>query len=208
MLGLLQVLESSVGDMNYGGFDRENWQCRTDRGHRRAAEAILNSKTKTERQEIESSTGYRYTVLLELPYFDAARMLAVDPMHNLFLGTAKHVLKNIWLDCGIICFNDLAVIQGRIDSCVVPPDIGRIPHKIQSGFSSFTADQYKNWVIYFSIITLQGIITGARLECWRHFVLACRIYCSMRYQWNRYLLQMLFCFTSVGGLNVYMAPPQ
>ena len=75
----------------------------------------------------------------------------------------------------IIGYDKLSVIQDRVDRCKAPSDIGRIPHKIFSSFSSFTADQFKNWVVYFSLITLRGILANEHLECWRHFVLACRI---------------------------------
>ena len=61
---------------------------------------------------------------------------------------------------------------------VIPTGIGRIPYKIQSGFSSFTADQLKNWINLFSLLTLQDILTGDDLEIWRHFILACRIFSS------------------------------
>lgn len=61
------------------------------------------------------------------------------------------------------------VIQQRVDSIKIPTGMGRIPHKIRSGFAAFTADQWKNWVLYFSLFTLQDIITGD-LECWQHFV--------------------------------------
>jgi hypothetical protein len=50
--------------------------------------------------------------------------------------------------------------------------------KISSGFSQFTADQWKNWVLYFSVIAMRNVITGEVLECWRHFVLGCRILCT------------------------------
>lgn len=104
-------------------------------------------------------------------------MLTIDPMHNLFLGIAKHHLKKIWISTGLIKDNDFESIQESINSFWVPPDIGRIPTKIQSGFSSFTAEQFKNWVNHFSIIALCDILPSDHLECWRHFVLACRILC-------------------------------
>ena len=47
--------------------------------------------------DFESMFGCRYSALLDLLYFDPVRMSIIDPMHNLFLGTAKHVLKNIWI---------------------------------------------------------------------------------------------------------------
>ena len=105
-------------------------------------------------------------------------MLVIDPMHNLYLGTGKHILKDIWSDREIIRESKFDEIQDRIDRMVVPPDIGRIPNKIKSGFSKFTADQLKNWIVYFSIIALKGLLDSNDLECWRHFVLACRILSS------------------------------
>lgn len=40
----------------------------------------------------------------------------------------------------------------------VPSDIGRIPRKIASSFGGFTAEQWKNWVIVYSMFTLRGIL--------------------------------------------------
>ena len=50
-------------------------------------------------------------------------------------------------------------------------------YQIKYGFAGFTADQFKNWITLFSIPSLFGILTGQHLECWRHFVIACRILC-------------------------------
>ena len=38
----------------------------------------------------------RYSVLLNLTYFDPVRFTVVDVMHNVFLGTAKHMFK-VWI---------------------------------------------------------------------------------------------------------------
>lgn len=102
--------------------------------------------------------------MLELPYFDAPRMLIVDPMHNLFIGSAKHYLNSIWIPNDIIKRENFELIQQRIDSTQVPSGVGRIPHKIDSGFSLFTADQWKNWVVYYSLIGLVRILEGDDLE--------------------------------------------
>ena len=124
-------------------------------------------------------------------------MAIVDPMHNLFLGSAKYFLKNVRIDKGIIAESSFSEIQQRVNSIKVPTGMGRIPHKIRSGFSAFTADQWKNWVLYFSLLALQDIITGEDLECWRHFVLACRhLCCKQLTQSNIQLgdaLLMQFC---------------
>ncbi len=97
-------------------------------------------------------------------------------MHNLFLGTAKHMLKEVWLPRGISRkqFED---IQARVDSVVVPADIGRIPKKINSFFSSFTADKWKTWTIMYSLFALRDILLIEHCRCWESFVLACRLLC-------------------------------
>lgn len=82
----------------------------------------------------------------------ARDFLVVDPMHNLFLGTANHFLKAVWLESGVISQAQFEIIQHRVDLATTPSGIGRIPNKISSGFSSFTADQWKHWVVYFSHI--------------------------------------------------------
>ena len=73
-------------------------------------------------------------------------MLTIDPMHNLFLGTGKHMLQH-WIHQDIIPKSQYSNVQGYVDNVVVPSDVGRIPYKIVSGFSGFTADQFKNWII-------------------------------------------------------------
>lgn len=73
---------------------------------------------------------------------------------------------------------NLCTIQERIDNMNVPADIGRIPRKIETEFSGSTADQYKNWVTLYSVPCLYSIVDNDKLECWRHFVLACRLLCK------------------------------
>ena len=186
------------GALDYSGFDRHNWPPRTGTEHKRTSLSLLNATTLSELEKKESESGCRYSVLVKLPYFDAPRMaIVVDPMHNLFLGSAKYFLKNVWIDKGIIAESSFSEIQQRVNSIKVPTGMGRIPHKIRSGFSAFTADQWKNWVLYFSLLALQDIITGEDLECWRHFVLACRqLCCKQLTQSNIQLgdaLLMQFC---------------
>ena len=69
------------------------------------------------------------------------------------------------------------------------PGIGRIPHKIFSEFSSFTADQWKNWVLYYSLIAMREYLSGEHLECWRHFVLACRTLYSKAISTSQIILE-------------------
>ena len=179
-LGCSKCLNSfprTVGTMNYSGFDRCTWTLRTAENHRHSVNLLTQCKTKTELAQKESQLGCRYSALIELPYFDPPRMLIVDPMHNLFWGSGKHML-HLWLNHSAISNRDFFNIQETVDSIMVLSVIGRIPHKILTGFSGFTADQFKNWIAIFSIPSLFGILTGEHLECWRDFVLVCRILCK------------------------------
>ena len=51
---------------------------------------------------------------------------------------------------------------------------GRLPSSIDPG-TKLTAEQ---WIIYFSIFCLHDLLPRDHLECWRHFVLACRLMCK------------------------------
>ena len=70
-------------------------------------------------------------------------------MHNIFLGLAEHVI-NTWNDIGILQFSHLAKLQEKADLIVPPPKVGRIPRKIESGLASFTADEWKNYILIYS----------------------------------------------------------
>ena len=53
-----------------------------------------------------SELGARYSVLQELEYFDRIRYFAVDPMHNLYPGTSKHMMRSVSLNEKIDFLND------------------------------------------------------------------------------------------------------
>ena len=99
-------------------------------------------QTQSAEKEIEQQFGCRYSVLLRLPYFDPVQMTVIDPMHNLLLGTARHMVS-VWKELKILQDNKLDSIQAKVNAFVTPDDIGRIPSKISSSFSGFTAEQWK-----------------------------------------------------------------
>ena len=139
----------------------------------------LKAKSLSDQEKIEHEYGARFSELMKLPYFDCVRMTVIDPMHNLFTGTAKHITKNIWLDAfSRLSKSQLESIQNVVDSFSVPLSVGRIPHKIATNMSSFTADQWKNWILYFSLVALHKIIPDDDFECWKSFVNACSCICS------------------------------
>ena len=50
----------------------------------------------------------------------------------------------IWNDDEILTKPEFDYIQQEVDTIKVPAGVGRIPHKISSKFSGFTADQWMN----------------------------------------------------------------
>lgn len=126
---------------------------------------------------MESTLGSRYTSLLELPYYGSITMCVIDPMHNLFLGSAKKMFK-IWCEDGFLTKEKLREVQKRIENVEAPSDLGRLPGKISSNYGGFTASQWKNWVLYYSLYALEGILGDEHVNCWQNFVLACRHLCK------------------------------
>ena len=167
------------GKQDYSGFDRAQWVPRTVEKHRDDIKAILQCSTKTERKHKESEFGCRYSCLLQLPYFDVVRMLIIDPMHNLYLGTAKHLFSRIWVKRDILDTSSLNTINERISLLRVPPEVrfNRLPACMDNS-SSLTAEQWMLWVNYYSLYCLYELIPTQHIECWRLFVLASRLLCK------------------------------
>ena len=159
--------------MNFGGF--EDCLHRTNEEHRSQAQEILIEDTYQGRENKEVKYGTRYSELMQLDYFDCIRYTIIDPMHNLFLGTAKHIMKNIWLPNKILKQSDLKTIQQVIDSMKVPSNMGRIPNKIASSFGSFTAEQWKLWTVVYSEFALKKYLPSEDYQIWLLFVKGCRI---------------------------------
>lgn len=162
------------GKQNYAGFDRDAWNARNNERHRKDIDVVLECSRKTKRQKKESEIGARYSCLLQLPYFDAVRMLIIDPMHNLYLGTAKRIFW-VWRNRGIINEQSMTEISERIVKFSVPPNVKF--SRLHSPFevTSLTAEQWMVWVNYYSLYCVYELIPMDQYECWRDFVLASRL---------------------------------
>ena len=167
---------------NYAGFDRSEWVMRTDENHHQSCKEIMvhfqTHGTKTALEEAESQRGLRYSILLELSYFNPIRYPVLDPMHNLFLGTGKHVME-VWLNHPRNMLNSqkLTLIEGAIHNFIVPDGIGRLPSKITAHFGGFTADQWRNWITIYSSVLLWDVLDTEHWECWTLFVKAVKMIC-------------------------------
>ena len=64
----------------------------------------------------------------------------------------------LWKERGILTQENFEIIQAKVNDMQVPANIGRIPHKISSNFSGFTADQRNNWICIYSMVCLTNIL--------------------------------------------------
>ena len=192
---------------DYSGFNRAEWLLRDGTSHRQHVNDHRLAKTQSDRVRIEREHGCRYSVLLELPYFDPVVKCVIDPMHNLLLGTAKHVMS-VWKEKGIIKSTQLEGIQSKVDCFQTPSDVGRIPSKIQSGFAGFTAEQWKNWTLIYSLYSLKELLPHRDFNCWQLFVKACSLLCQRSIsskdieKADEFLLEFLTLFEQLYGKEV------
>lgn len=160
---------------DYSGFQRDTWTNRELKDHKEQGMKWKHAKSLAERIEIERKHGVRFSELLRLPYFNTIRFCVIDPMHNILLGSSKHI-TTLWKSMGLL--KEVELIQELVDKFVTPSDIGRIPYKIASGFSSFTADQWKNWILIYSLVALKESLPDYQYQCWYIFVQVCLLISS------------------------------
>lgn len=172
-----KTFPGGFGKKDYSGFDREHWQPRSNEGHVEEMRRIQQCRTKGEREALSREYGTRYSVLSDLTYYSSVRMAIIDPMHNLFLGTAKHIL-NIWKSENLLDEQKLSKIEDNFENIEAASDVGKLPTKVLSAYNKFTADELKNWVLLFSLFALKDVLEENYLQGWRDFVLACRLLCS------------------------------
>ena len=125
---------------HYGGFENmDEWFNPVDiTKYFDAAKEWLNCTNKQERDDHVSITGVRWSELYQLKYFDPVKFIVVDPMHCLFLGIGKWIMKQCLLNNNKLSKQQLKTIEKRMSSIKVPSDIGRIPSKIAQGSEGFS----------------------------------------------------------------------
>ena len=79
----------------------------------------------------------------------------------------------IWCESDILPKEKLREVHDRIETVEDPSDLGRLPGNINSNYGRFTASQGMNWVLYYSLYAVEGILEKEHVN----FVLACRHLC-------------------------------
>ena len=172
-----KVFPGGVAERDYSGFDVDHWEQRTKEQHKDQMCKSVSANTGQMQNKLKSEFGTRFSVLVLLPYFVTIKMTVIDPLQNLFLGSAKRILK-MWKELGYLDRGNLEKIQEHTEEFITPHDVGKIPRNIVSCFDGFNADEFKNWVLLFSLYSLRGVIPSTDMECLRKFVLACHYLCK------------------------------
>jgi hypothetical protein len=154
-----------------------NYKISTAESHRKYAQEWLQCNSKNTKEDYFKEHGVCWSELLCLPYMDPIRFAAVDPMHCLFLSVAKWIIKSIFVNQGKLSMEQLQVAQSRMDYIELPSDIGRIPSKIAigEGFSNFTADQWKTFIMIYSTIILWDMLDNNDRKILGHFIQTCNL---------------------------------
>ena len=162
---------------NFAGMDNmDEWFITRDSAqHLQDAIGWRRCNSDAARRRFVKATGVRWSELLRLPYFDPIRFIIIDPMHCLFLGIARWIMKRIWVDEGILTPVALNKIQTMMNKFYVPSNLGQIPGKINcgEGFSNFTADQWRTFFTIYATVTLWEHLPINDRKILTHFV---RIY--------------------------------
>ena len=151
-----------LGQTDYSGYDISKWQIRTGQKHRIDCNEVMKETTKTGIRNKEAQLGCRFSVLLHLPYFDPIRHTVIDFMHNLYLGTGKHLFK-LWVSLGLLGKDELLKVEERCRLFTLPNSVGRLPTNISSNYGGFKAAQWRSWITIYSPIVLKDILPDEHL---------------------------------------------
>ena len=151
----------------------DDWEPRSADLHKSIAKEQLYAQTASEREKIEKRNGVRYSELYRLPYFDPIRYHVIDPMHNMLLGTAKHMF-NVWVYIDVITPKKIDIIDGKMLETCVPSENMRSPNSM-SHYKGFKSDEWKQWVQYYSLYCLKKVLPRKHFNVWQIFVRACNL---------------------------------
>lgn len=109
------------GQLDFSGFNCDTWERNTWQDNVKDAKTWKSLASRAEQERHEKSTGMRWSELHRLPYLDLVRCTIIDPMHNLFLGTAKRLAEH-WVNTGLITDAQLRSMQTMADDVLPPPE--------------------------------------------------------------------------------------
>ncbi|OAD81266.1 hypothetical protein PHYBLDRAFT_72775 [Phycomyces blakesleeanus NRRL 1555(-)] len=125
--------------VDYSGFVFSEWVHRTDAKNCCGAELWRMFSSNAQRNRLERENGVRWSELHDLVYFNLMECTVIDPIHNLYLRTAKMLIKK-WRSSGLITDAHLAEMQLDANKLVLPEDYMPLGTKIGWDFPFMKAN--------------------------------------------------------------------
>lgn len=157
---------------DWSGYDCECWEKRTKQTTDREARIYRDASSLNQKKQLAKKNGTKWTTLNRLPYFDASKFTVVEPMHNLYLGTLRH-LVSLWAE--ELDNQKLKNMKKYFTENNLFVDaeysIGSIPRKIEigTGFSYFKAAEWKTWCVSMAPQQLRAYISKKRFDNFMKF---------------------------------------
>ena len=75
------------------------------------------------------------------------------------------------MEIGLLSKQEVKTSDKRIKDFDVGTGQGRLSHKISANYGCYTASQWKNWTLLYSLFVLDGLLPEEHMRCWQAFVL-------------------------------------
>ena len=85
------------------------------------------------------------------------------------LGVAKHTF-NVWIITEKLSEKDYEELERKQSELKIPSDLGRITCSVGKHHNTMKADEWKHWVLIYSVYCLRGILPDRDLNI-KHFSL-------------------------------------
>ncbi|KAL5485861.1 hypothetical protein ACEPAI_6903 [Sanghuangporus weigelae] len=141
-----------------------SYPARTGDEHRLLARRYRAAEPGDEEGQCEDlfkKHGTRYYAMSRLTYFDAVRMSAIDPMHNILLSLCKSQWLDSWIHKNVLRERtrlkrrELDQIHAYLSMFEMPSWVGRLPHQVRyPAGGSLSADEYKALVLVYCLIII------------------------------------------------------
>ena len=140
-------LDGPGNKRNYCNWDCDEWVPRTPEETRESSKAWKDATTVKQRTLLEKNSGVRYSILFELPYY-SYNILAIEPMHALYLGVVRKALKTMLPEGAFLCIK-----RNLKDHIKSDPDVScaAMAKKIvKDGLPYVKAVEFKNFMTCFA----------------------------------------------------------
>ena len=172
--GRLDTAGHKIWLYDKSGSDWQNWVHRTEQEVREASDNYGDCPTPRAQNAFVSKHCARFSILNDLPYWNAVDQVVFDPMHCLWMGVAKHVITK-WKDHKMITPAQMRTMETKLRCLPTTRRYGRMRSKIDGNMAQFTAEEMKMFTIVYSLWLLKSILPTDHYEMWKHFVKAVSI---------------------------------